>query len=161
MGDSQGSTPHISNLLFAGNYVLKGEGVAVVCAVGVHSRKYMTSGRAEKIGFSNKFVLTDSLDNLNVYLGILANWAGVVFLLGMAVRYYLAKHKYIDTPTHQSNQSPQPGIHMDDQKEEHDASSSMYISFSIYLLDNFVCSLCLVLAIMPEALPLAYTYCIA
>lgn len=130
--------PHISNLLFAGNYVLKGEGVAIICAVGVHSRKYMTSGQVEKTEFNNKFVLTDSLDYLNVYLGFLANYVGIIFLLGMELRYLLAKSNYIEA-----------GVHT--------TAHSGYI----YLLDNFVCSLCLVLAIMPEALPLAYTYCIA
>ena len=79
----------------------------------------------------------DIIEKRAVYLGKLANIIGWVFLVLMMIRYALIANNIV--------------------KCDHVLKQGIYY----YIAENIIAVVCLILAIVPEALMLAYIYCIS
>ena len=90
----------ISNVCYAKSCVVKGQGIGLVCAVGVNTQYgiSLTSSLEDLDGhiLEEKLEFKDMLESYSIYVGRFANYTGIFFFIAMCVRFYLESKNFIE-----------------------------------------------------------------
>jgi len=82
----------ISNVLYAKSYIVKGQGTAVVCAVGAHTQYVISlSGNFSAVDghiLNEQLEFKDLLQSYSIYTGKLVNIFVAIFMVIMMARFY-------------------------------------------------------------------------
>lgn len=143
---SQGKNPTgVSNVLYARSHVVKGTGLAIVCAVGKNTQYGMSLSQdildvqGNIINEENE--LKDILDAYTMKVGTYAYWISLLFLVLMVAREALEEHGVIESFTREERNSKAEKLH--------------------YFLNVFMYAIVLIVVIVPGALPLSVVYCLS
>lgn len=140
------SRKQISNVLYANSYVVKGQGTAVVCAVGANTQYGMfhSSNQEDMHGhiMDEKMEFSDVLDSYCVYVGHLVHTFAFCYMI-----IIMAMHEYYQLDTELGIKKP----------KDHYNSEERFCVF----LNQTIVVLCLMIAVIPEALSLAVIQCIS
>lgn len=134
----------ISNVLYAKSYIVKGQGTALVCAVGAHTQYGISlSGNLTDLDghiLTEQLELKDLLQAYSIYMAKLVNIFVVIFMSAMIGRFYLQNQGYL---------------------EEFAKKKTTSLDYFDYFLKCLIMNITLIISVIPEALTLAVIYCLS